>query len=58
VSHILGGLGGHVAGVNAILVGGGVGGVQAGLHEEISFRRPMFFARRNVPGSGSCPRPW
>lgn len=58
VSHILGGLGGDVARVDAVLVVGGVRGVQTGLHEGINIRRPMFFARRNLPGSGSCPRPW
>lgn len=42
VGHVLGSLRWDIGSVNAILAGGRVGGVQAGLGEKISFVRPRY----------------
>jgi hypothetical protein len=43
VSDILGGFGGHIAGIDSILVGSGVGSIQTSLDNRISIRRPEAF---------------
>lgn len=59
MGNVLGSLGRDVGGVDAILVGGRVGGIQAGLEEQVvRVMRPRKLSGESIPGSSSCPQPW